>query len=311
QSNSIFMYILGGFGRAVSLAWVAGLLFFCTWFYLRLGMDLVDAFEGVMGEMGKKRSRRKRSSGHKIRGNPVHWREARVSAWGRGGLPLMIGWGLLLFVLLQTGLWLIPGGVLALGVINAAIALLLTVWLAAGSIEQERVGFTLEPMLVTTMPSWKIVSGKVTALALPTLLMLLMSVPFIILGFPHLQMVLDMEHGMATSIGRGIFSSVWLIALWLATVGISMWTALKVKNPNSAYGLAFGSVSAYLMIPTFFSWVLRDVWWAALPFRLLVPVTVANASIIEMLISSLGLVLFGVTMLIYISTRVRRWGGKA
>lgn len=313
---STMIWALGGAGRALSWVWTQGLVLLCTWFYLRLGMDLVDAFEGMLGQMGRDRARRRKSRGHRIWRNPIAWREARVSAWGRGGLPLLIGWGLVLFAILQSGLWLIPGGVLTVGAANAAAALLLTCWLAAGSIEQERHGRSLEMLLVSRMSSTRIVWGKLFALMFPTLPVLLISIPLFVIGFPHLEMLFSLDRSdggsvFASAVGRGLFTSVWLLGFWLFAAMASMWVALRVRTPATAYGAAVGLVAAVILVPTFLAWVLSDWYWVSLPFRVVMPVAVKSANPFELLFSTglftgLGLVLF-----VYIAARIRAWGGRA
>lgn len=309
------VWLLGGVGRGLILLWTHGLILLGTWFYLRLGMDLVDAFEGMLDQMGRDRARRRKSRGHRIWRNPIAWREARVSAWGRGGLPLLIGWGLILFAIAQTGLWLLPGGLLTVGIANAAAATLLTVWLAAGSIEQERRTSTLSMVLVTRMSSGRIVLGKLLALAAPTLPVMILSIPLILIGLLYVDTVTSWERSdagmvLAGSAVRGVLTGVWLLAFWFATALSSMWVALRVRNPASAYGAAVGVVAAFLLVPTFLVWVLRDWWWAALPFRLLVPIAAPSAYPLEILASCVGLVLLSAGMFLMLSLRIRTWGAR-
>lgn len=309
------MWLVGGGGRALVLLWTHGLILLGTWFYLRLGMDLVDAFEGMLDQMGRDRARRRKSRGHRIWRNPVAWREARVSAWGRGGLPLLIGWGLVLFAVAQTGLWLFPGGLLTVGAANAAAATLLTVWLAAGSIEQERRGNTLSMVLVSRMSAWRIVLGKLLALGAPTLPVMVISVPLILIGFPYLDAFTSWDRAdsglvVAGSAVRGALTGVWLFAFWAAAALTAMWVALRVRNPSGAYGAAVGVVAAFVLVPTFLTWVLRDWWLAALPFRLLVPVTAPTAGPLEILASTFGLVAVAVLLFVVISLRIRSWGAR-
>lgn len=316
QTPSVALLALGGVGRVVGWIWTQGLILLSTWFYLRLGMDLVDAFEGMLDQMGRDRARRRKSRGHKIWRNPVAWREARVSAWGRGGLPLLIGWGLILFAVLQTGLWLIPGGTLTVGAANAAAAMLLTVWLAAGSIEQERHGSTLEMVLVSRMSSSRIVWGKLLALSLPTLPVVILSMPFLVVGFAHLDMFTSMGRSDAASqfgysFVRGAMTCIWLLAFWFFGAMVSMWIALRVRNPASSYGAAVGAVASLIVIPTFLAWVLSEWWWAALPFRLLVPVTTPFPAAWEILLSTTGLLAASVVIFALLASRVRAWGGAS
>ena len=309
------MWLTGGLGVGLVWLWSHGLILLATWFYLRLGMDLVDAFEGMLGQMGRDRARRRKSRGHKIWRNPVAWREARVSAWGRGGLPLMIGWGLALFAIAQSGLWLVPGGLLTVGAANAAAGLLLTIWLAAGSIEQERRGSTLDMVLVSRLSSNRIVWGKLFAMSLPTLPVILLSLPLILIGFPHVDTLSmgsrsDWGSFMAGSVLRGALTGGWLVVFWLFAALASMWVALRVRNPGGAYGAAVGAITALVLAPTFLTWVLRDVFWAALPARLIMPVTAPSAMPWEIILSAVGYLVLALILYIVLAARIRSWGSR-
>ncbi|MFK7928992.1 MAG: ABC transporter permease [Myxococcota bacterium] len=310
---STSVWIVGVIG--IGLCWLCThvLILLCTWFYLRLGMDLVDAFEGMLSQMGRDRARRRKSQGHKIWNNPVAWREARVSAWGRGGLPLMIGWGLALFAIAQSALWLIPGGLLTVGAANAAVALLLTVWLAAGSIEQERRGSTLDMVLVSRLSSTRIVWGKLFAMSLPTLPVMLLSLPLLFFGFPYLDSLSvsgrsDWTSVVAGSAVRGAMTGIWLLVFWLFTALASMWVALRVRNPGGAYGAAVSLIASLVLIPSFLTWVLRDAYWVSLPARLLMPVTAPSAMPWEILFSGVGLLVLSALLFLRLAARIRTWG---
>jgi ABC-type transport system involved in multi-copper enzyme maturation permease subunit len=297
-------------GRLLVWVWLQGLALLGTWFYLRLGMDLVDAFEGMLDQLGRNRERIRKSKGHRIWRNPVAWRETRVSGWGRGGLPLLIGWGLLLFAVLQTGLWILPGGLLTVGAANAAAALLLTCWLAAGAIEQERHGHSLDLLLVSRLSSLGVLGGKLLAVALPTLPLLAVSMPVLVLGFPHAALFLEDGAGQARALIRGILTSVWLLGFWSYAATLSMTVALRVKNPESAHGVAVAAVASTLLVPTFLGWVLGDWGLWALPIRLLGPVALPDARLYEILVSTLLFGIVSTALFLLLVVRLRHWGTR-
>jgi hypothetical protein len=301
-------------GLALCFLWLQAANLCSTWLYLRLGMDLVDAFEAMMEQMGKDRARRRASSSAAIWRNPVAWREARISAWGRGGLPLLVGWGIVLFAIAQTGVWLLPGGLLILGLTNAAAALLLTAWLAAGSVEQERHGGTLDMLLMTRMTSHHVVLGKLRALAVPTLPLLAVTVPMLLIGYPYAEMVFSSQDSsfelFVTSMARSVLASAWLFAYWLLSALAAMWVAFRVRHPPSAYGAASGLVFACALVPAFLAWSLHDFGWWSTPFRLLAPALARQPHPVELVVGTVGCLVLAAVSYVLVTRAVRAGGGS-
>jgi len=151
---------------AIVWLWTTGVLYAGTWMYLRVAMDMVMVVDATLSPSGGRRNLKR--SAPKIRGNPIVWREVNPRAW-RMAIPGLVGWLLVLVVVFQMGVWIIPGGLLAIGGANAVAALMLTVWMATGSVERERHAGTLELLLQTTLPSWRIVWGKAVGVWAPAL----------------------------------------------------------------------------------------------------------------------------------------------
>jgi ABC-type transport system involved in multi-copper enzyme maturation permease subunit len=300
--------VIGGAGRGIGWLWTVSALYLTTWFYLRLGMDLVDALDGFLSTLGRGRRRSKLM----VWKNPVLWRESRISAWGAGGLPLLVGWLLVLFGIFQTGWWIIPGGLLSLGGLNAAGALLLTVWLGIGSVVTERETGTLQLLLISKIPSWRVISGKLGALSLPTMPMLFLSMPMIVLGVPHIYVFMDNsgDH-MVNAVANGIGICLWLLPFWVVSAEIALLVGLRVRRTASAYGLALGIVVGQQALPAFIAWVFDSWGLLVLPFRLVAPALVGDAVWWEFLISGSVYSVIAVGLFVLLTVRVRVWGGSA
>ncbi|NCG17667.1 MAG: hypothetical protein GWP91_01445, partial [Rhodobacterales bacterium] len=186
-------------------------LWFATWMYLRLAVDIVDAIDRTFATP----TRKKKSNPLKIWSNPVAWRESRPRAWGASAVPIQFTWLIGLLLLSQSTLWMIPGGLVALGFLNASAAVVLTLWLATWSIEAERRDQSLQVLLTTTMPAWKITIGKMLGIALPTLPLILLSLPMLALGTPYAHAVFGSEDHVINAFGMGIAAWAWVVPTWL------------------------------------------------------------------------------------------------
>ena len=124
-------------------------------------------------------------------------------------------WIAVMFVVFQSGLWFIPGGLLTLGILNGIAAVALAMWIAAGSFEQERARRTLILLLMSRLNSWRIVMGKAVAVAFPTMPFLILGGILIAIGHPHLNLVFEIEsHEVITMIQKFFMFSHFLTLLW-------------------------------------------------------------------------------------------------
>ena len=307
--------LLGAAGRVLSLIWTVYLATLCTWLYLRLGMDVVEILDGVTSGMGRSRSRKKRSLGLRIWRNPVLWRESRLSGWGGGSLGLLIAWVGGLFVFFQVfGVALIaPGVMVVVGLINGLGAVALAMWMAAGSLEQERTRFTLTLLLMSDMGSWRVLLGKTLALTPPTLPFLLLGCLLLVVGHPVLSMwdvVTSKEtFSMWTALARGGLSSVWLIPVWLVMVHISQLIGLRARRRSAIYTLSLACGALIIGVPAMMGWIFRDLWFLALPGRLIVPPLMLWAGIFELLISIGMWTMAAIALQALLVMNLRRWGG--
>jgi ABC-type transport system involved in multi-copper enzyme maturation permease subunit len=302
---------VGGAGRVVVWTWCVGLLVGLTWLYLRMGMDLVMMADDLVSGDSSRRKREARGGALRVWGNPVAWRAIRPAAW-KVILPAVTTWLLVLLAVFQTGFWVVPGGLLGVGILNALAALVMTLWLAAAAIEAERRAGTLEILLTTTMATHRIVLGKLLGIAAPSFTMLALSYPMIFLGVPHLHLLFEGgERTMAFAFAAATLGCLWLTALWVAVIAVAMALAMRLRNPRAAHPASLGLLGLSLAIPPAIAAVLGPQSWVALPFRLAVPVFVARPTLWEIGLSTLGLAGLALVLLAWMALRLRAWSQHA
>lgn len=300
---------------ALIWAWWVLALTLLSWTLLRVGVDVVDAMDGVLGGRGKRKQNRTKVA---VWSNPVAWREARPAAWSANGGALLATWLLGMLGMFQTGWWLVPGGSLLMGILNTLAAYGLAVWLAARSVEEERRNQSLEVLLTTNLASHRILFGKALGVMMPTGPLLLLSMPFIALGFPHLHMF-DLFNNATGELSafdwflRGCAAWLWTLPLWLVLIGGSLLIGLRVKQQRSGFAVAAGLFLAAVGLPGAFGRIFENVPLIAHPCRLISPALAGGADLWHYAVSiavwgTLALVLFAWT-----SIGLRRWisGGLA
>ena len=286
--------------------WWSGLLYVASWVFLRLGIEIVDPLDSLFGGGKSVRSQ----AATKVWNNPVAWREARPRAWGSSAAPILFTWTLVLLGLVQTGWWLIPGGLLTMGLLNASGALLLTLWLSTHTIEGEVRNGTLEVLLATTMPSWKILGGKVVGVASPTLPLILLSAPMLILGVPHMKLM-DIantepwDYVIATAFGLGAW--IWLLPLWAACATAGIAVALRMKRRQSSFGTVAGALFAVLAVAAIAGRLFPTNALIAVPARLLAPPLAGGATWWQLGLSTVALTVAAMALFAVVSRRIRPW----
>ena len=294
--------------RVVLWTWCVLLLTACTWLYLRVGMDMVMMGDDMLAGRTSRRDRIARGKTVRVWGNPVLWRSIRPAAWAII-LPAITVWFLALIGVFQTGLWIIPGGVLTIGGLNAACAIVLALWMAAGAIESERRAGTLQILLTTTLPTYKVALGKFVGIAAPSFPLLAISYPLILLGVPHLQLALN-GRPMIYNMSVAVLACAWITAVWWLAIALTMVLALRLKNPRAAQPVSLGLLGMTLAAPPIIVMVLSPYPLLALPFRLIVPVLVRRPTWWEVGLSTLGWTGAGCLLLVVIAMRLRRWGSR-
>lgn len=292
--------------RGAIWAWFVGLLHVGTWVFLRVSVDLVDAMDRLVG----RRRTTERRKAARIWSNPVAWREARPRAWGATALPILATWGILSVTILQTLWWLIPGGILLLGILDGATALGLGVWVATHSIAAERSAGTLSILLTSRMSAGAILRGKLLGVGMASAPMLTLAFPLLLLGFPHAAMwtLGSGDFDPVTLLARGAASWAWLCAVWLAAVTGGMVVAMRVNAPRTAFGITLGGLMTVLLVPFLAGRLAPEVLLVALPARVLAPPLAGGAGPVPFALGIAMPLLLAVGLLGLLTARLRTWG---
>ena len=280
-------------------SWYVLMLWIVTWVYLRLAMDVVLAIDHSLSPSGGERVNRL-----PIRGNPVRWREMSWQSWRRVG-PAFTGWGMMLLFAAQSGVWAIPGGLAGIGAVNAIVAVFLAIWLGTSVIATERDERTLEHLLATTLPTWRIVVGKVLAAGVPAFLLQLLSVPLIVFGLAYVGMFTDKSGSM---LWWSLSISLWLFPFQFMMQALAMLVALRVKAPRSAFGINLGIGATLVVVPTVAVVVLRGFRWLVFPLRVWMPILWPEAAWWEIAASATGMSMLAVMLFGVLFLRFRTWG---
>lgn len=294
-------------GKAAGL-WLWALMTFayalCTWLYLRVSFDIVDALDGIFGRRGGVVT----ADAVRVGNHPVWWRETRHGTITIG--PVLATWGLLMLGLLQTGWWLVPGGVLAMGIVNAIATLLLTAWLGARAFTDERRNHTLEALVTTTMGDGRIVFDKLSAVLWPTLPLWLVTGPMLAVGVPHLKLIRlynDPSSWEWSFLFAGGFAWLWSLPVWVAVAGAAMAFGLRAKRPRSAFGLVVALTTVLLVPPALVGQLYPDLPVLAPLARLWAPGLTGKATILHYLVSTATWSLLALAIPIVLSRKLRSW----
>jgi ABC-type transport system involved in multi-copper enzyme maturation permease subunit len=290
-----FLWVYFTFGAAV---W--------TWAFLRVGMDVVDGIDAVFSGSSPLSGDRSRTS-VEVGDNPIVWREARFRAWSSTALPMLMVWGFLLLGVFQTGWWIIPGGLLAVGVINTLFTFGFASWLATRSVAEERRRGTFELLLCTTLPARSILFGKALSALLPTAPMMALSLVLLVLGVPHLQMF---SGGGVEARGLlvGLLAFAWTVPVWLLAVVGSMTLALRSQRPASAFGVVMVGILLCFGLPAVLARIFPDSW-VSVAAGVLAPPLAGNTNPLVTLLSSSALALVVVALSARMVTHLRKWAG--
>lgn len=278
-----------------------------TWLYLRVSFDIVDALDGLFGRRGTLIPAEKVRIGY----HPVWWRETRHGTITIG--PVVATWGLLMLALLQTGWWLIPGGVLAMGVANALGNLVLTAWLGTRAFTEERRNRTLEGLVTTTMGDGRIVFDKLSAVLWPTFPLWLVTGPLLAFGVPHLhtlQFFSDRLPWQWSWLVSGFYAWAWSLPVWVAVAGASLVMGLRARNPGSAFGLVVAATTAALAPAAIVGQLLPDLPFFAPMARFWAPGLTGQAGVLHYLVSGAFWCTLALLFPVMLSRRLRAWALK-
>jgi hypothetical protein len=304
--------ILGACATTFLFVWVMGLLYVMTWIFLRIALDITDAFDRILFGRSRTRSRR---SGRRLRvwRNPVLWQEAGGGALLRFGAPLWMSWCLALLALVQTGLWIIPGSILFLAGINIMLAIGFTVWWSGERIRKDQRNGVLELLLTTTMPRRKIVSGKMmSGLAISAPLMFTAGI-LILLGVLQFEFFMNLFQNnrpledISWKLAHGLGVWGWSLGFWFFSASVGCYTAVRTANPRTSFVLAATLLCALVAIPAAVGNLLPEDWILPGLARFIAPGVIHSSGFHHLLIATV----LAVLMASLLTTKTVRHLGRA
>jgi ABC-type transport system involved in multi-copper enzyme maturation permease subunit len=307
-ASSVMMFA----ARGTVWLWSVLFLSWSSWIYLRLGSEWVIALESMFTSSANPRDRKARGrTVVAIAGNPVMWRELRPRAFA-GYTVAIIVWIVIMWAMFQSFLWIIPGGLLTIGLANAAAGWFGAAWLAASTVERERREGTLELLLTTTLSSPRVVLGKLAGVAMPTLPLVLVACPLIAIGVPQATLVslvqTNADFGEVVELGtRGLMVGVWAVAFWAFVTMFSFVVAIRVRKPRAAFGINLGVTAAILGIPWMLTVAFGTFQVVLIPLRVLVPIVTLRGPWWEPAFSIGALSVAAVVLLAMTSRSLRPW----
>lgn len=284
------------------------------WVYLRLCSEWVIAIEAMVSPVPSTLAKGKGRI-PPILTNPVLWRETRPRVFGglAGGFA---AWVILMWAALQSMVWLIPGGLTLIGALNVLAGWFLAAGLAVSTIEQERRSGTHELLLSSKLSNHAIVLGKLVGVALPSLPLTAVGAALVALGMPIQAMFtgyfsntgVDFGQGeMVTLFLRGSMMGLWAVAMWAAVTSYAFALVLRLEKPRTAYGWAFGTLGALIIVP----WMLYSVfsWFspAAFVLRLVFPLVSNHDAWWEPLLTGTVVGVFATALFALVIIQFRAW----
>lgn len=292
--------------QGVLFSWGAAVSWLVAWVYLRVGIDVVDAIDRTFGS-----SAREKRTSIRVWSNPVAWREARPRAWGPSAVPIQFTWLLGVLLVSQTVLWVIPGGLVGLGLFNLIAATVLTLWLSTWTIEHERRLGALEVLLTTTLPTWKVALGKAAGIVLPTAPLVVIALPMLVIGNVYAGAVFSNEDDALAWFGEGLGAWIWATGVWLAAIGLGMSAALVAGRKRSAFVLCLGGLSTVVGVPAAAGRLFPDVAWIAVPARLIAPPLAGSPTWWQITLSCMAVYALAAGVLGLTALNLRRWVAAA
>jgi hypothetical protein len=219
-------------------------------------------------------------------------------------VPIQFTWFIGLLLMSQSALWAIPFGLVGLGLFNVVAAICLTLWLATWSIDSERRAGTLEVLLTTTLPTWRIAIGKLAGIALPTAPLIALSLPLLVFGTLYANVLMEQGGDVIGWTSGAIGAWFWSASVWLASLSLGMLIAL-ISKKRSAFAISIGLVGTTLGVPTVVGRLFPDIWWLAGPARLLAPPLAGDPSWWQLLLSWAGMSVLALLLFIAVSRNLR------
>lgn len=276
--------VIGSLTTTFSFIWAMAFIYAATWLFLRLSIDITDAFDQAL--FGRRRSRGRRRGKHlRVWRNPVLWHEIGGGALLRLGLPLWLSWCLLLLGLVQTGLWIIPGSILLVASLNIAAAIGFTVWWSGERIRKDQRSGVLDILLTTTIPRRRIVFGKMVAGLVISAPLMLTSGLLLLLGIIQFDFFMSIFQknkpfdDFLPQLGDGLGVWGWALGLWFFSASLGCYTAARTANPRTSFVLAATLLSIIVAVPAALGNLLPTEWLLPELLRFIAPGVVHGSGI--------------------------------
>ncbi len=280
----------------VGEVWATAFLAAGTWLYLLVAMRVVLFLDRTLAKVpsmsllderaaSKAPRTRKRWLFHHVWRNPVAWRELATRAYGGMSLFIVPGYvvygaflGMLLLILLVE-----PSSAYetatVLSFIIAAAAMVAMLLNATATMVTERRAGTLGLLATTTLPSYRIVAGKMQGVLAYTGPLLLSALVLLLYGAVIELLQRGLFHDVAPDwtvfpgnpLMKAWWTGVWLVAVYVSLMLLSMIASLRIKNPGFAYGVNLFSGMALLLAPAFGVQLFKDIGPVAAFLSVLVP----------------------------------------
>jgi hypothetical protein len=330
---------------AIGELWATAFLTAGTWLYLLVAMRVVLFLDKTLSKVpsvslsqtpvgpstagaGKAKKPRRRLLGA-VWSNPVAWRDIATRAYG--GITLFIlpaylvyGAFICLFLLILTvEPRQAPEVCAVMAGIVFSVAILAMVLNTTAAVVTERRAGTLGLLASTTLPSYRIVTGKMTGVLAFTGPLLLSGMGLLLFGASvdlldagiYRESYSNWTVFAGNPLMRAWWACAWIASFYLLMMLISTTFALRLKSPGFAYGINLFLALAIPLVPGFLGLLFAGSPWIDVPAAIAMPLISERftgsmaATPIELLISVClygGAVLFLFSLICW---RLRPWIG--
>lgn len=295
--------------RAVSWLFFSGVTAAFTVIYARVAAEWIVALETLIsprigGEI------RGRKVAPQIGANPVLWREMRVGSWVSAGL-VVATWLVVMYAVFQSFVWLVPGALLVIGAANAIGGSAAAAWWAVSSVEEERRAGTLDLLLITRLPPWRLLLGKAIAVMFPSSPLVLVGALLVAVGLPYFQAVWGgVDDWSWVDLLHGVSVAVWLVAFWAFAIAVGLTVGAAARRVRSGTSIVMGGIIAWFALPWMIGTALSGFWPARLLSRWFVPIAGVDAPWWEPLPLAAILAVLTVGLFALSSARIRAWNAR-
>lgn len=286
-------------------AWWVLALVVGAWGLARVGADLVDAVEKLSS---RRRTQKERRLQPQIWGNPVAWYAVRPDRWLTTTGQTLFAVFLASLAFVQSGIVLVPGGLVLAGVCGTIAAFLLATWWMTRAMERERSDGTLEVLLTSPISTGSVIRGHLAGALVPALPLLVLTGPVYMLGTLYADAVFQDDFRWIHLL-HGAAVWVWTLPVWLFGVAMALVVTLRTRRLRTAYSTTLGVAGAVLVVAGLAGRLFGDNPWIAVPARILSPPLAGADHAMEYVLGTLLVSVAAVGTLLWSGFRLRRWIG--